>query len=125
MKLVIVLIVSGLLIGGIILIGSQNNKLLKQQKNTEKTVPVEKIDNRALIQKSTDEINNLVEIPNRDKAKVYQVNDKKEVEKKGEIFKKAYKGDLIILLPDKTIIFDPLTKTIRDISGKVYFDENF
>lgn len=125
MKLVVVLILSGLIIGGIIFIGSQNNKHTKQQNNTVNTVPVEIIDDKALVQKSTTEINNLVEIPNRDKAKVYQVNDKKEVEKKGEIFKKAYKGDLIILLPDKTIIFDPLTKTIRDISGKVYFDENF
>ncbi len=84
--------------------------------------PVQKVNKVSLIQKSTSEINDLVEIPNRDKAKVFQVNNVKALVSVGEIFKKAYKGDLVVLLPDKTIIYDPSTKTIRDISNEILYE---
>lgn len=123
MKLVVVLILTAAIIGGAIFLSSKLNTSVNPKKTSSKTlVPIESVNDPAVVQKSTAEVNNLVEIPNKDKAKVYLVNDKKAVEAKNSIFKKAYKGDLIVLLPDKTIIYDPSTKTIRDISNVILYE---
>lgn len=37
--------------------------------------------------------------------------------------KKAYKGDVVITTPKQTVIFDPLTKTVRDISKVSLYEE--
>ena len=52
-----------------------------------------------------------------------EIIDIKSLQAKSPIFKKAYLHDLVILQPDKTIIFDPLTKTVRDVSSEVFYDK--
>lgn len=77
----------------------------------------------AYIKKNIDSVNLLVEIPDKNKARVIEVIDPKILEQVNKIFKKSYKGDLVILLPDKTIIYDPLTNTIRDISSVSLYEK--
>lgn len=79
--------------------------------------------NPEVIKKSISDVNNLVEIPDKSHAKVFEVVDVKSLRAKSPIFKKAYPHDFVVLLPDKTIIYDPSTKTVRDISSKVFYDE--
>ena len=68
-----------------------------------------------VVKKSIQEVDGLIEIPDKSKAKVIEIIDIKSLQAKSPIFKKAYLHDLVILQPDKTIIFDPLTKTVRDV----------
>ncbi len=79
--------------------------------------------NPELIKKSISDVSNLVEIPDESQAKVFEVVDVKSLRVRSPIFKKAYPHDFVVLLPDKTIIYDPSTKTVRDISSKVFYDE--
>ena len=120
-KVLVVIILVVAIVGGIIFLQKTSKKEpLKPVAGVEYSVATDK----AFIKKNITDIDALVEIPNKDKAKVIQIKDIKAVQKIDEIFKKAYKDDLIIFLPDKTIIYDPSTRTIRDISSKILY-ENF
>jgi len=81
------------------------------------------VQNPDYIKKNINDIDALIEIPNKDKAIVVQIKNLKAMQDKNAIFKRAYKDDLVIFLPDKTIIYDPLTKTIRDISKNTFYNE--
>ncbi len=80
-------------------------------------------DNKDLVAKSLSEVDQLIEIPDKKNAKVAEIVNLKSLQKKSKIFSKAYEHDIVIFLPTKTIIFDPLTKTIRDISKESYYDQ--
>ena len=103
------------------------NKYLKK----EAIVPTLKTFNESVVtpqssevvKKSIQEVDGLIEIPDKSKVKVIEIVDIKSLQSKSPIFKKAYLHDLVILLPDKTIIFDPLTKTVRDVSSEVFYDK--
>lgn len=76
-----------------------------------------------LVKKSIDDVSKLVDIPDREKAKVAQIKNLEDLQKINTIFKRAYKNDYVIFLPTKTYIYDPSTKTIRDISNISFYDK--
>ena len=67
------------------------------------------------------EVNQLMEFP-KDREVTYGViKDKETLEKYQEYFKKAQTGQLLIILDQMTIIYDPNTKTIVDVANvKLY-----
>lgn len=122
-KNILIGIALGLSIGGIIIFG-----ILISQKKTQPSTSIltqsTKIDlNAAVVSKNISDLDALVEIPNTKDAVVMEVTDQKMIREFDPLFGRSYKGDLIIFLPDQTIVFDPVTKTVRDIISKSFYGE--
>lgn len=62
------------------------------------------------------QVNSLYEIGDNEPVITAVIVDKKPLVKDFPFLNRAYKDDLIITTPKKTIIFSPSTKSIRDIS---------
>lgn len=77
----------------------------------------------AVTKKSLSDLDALVQIPNEKDAIVMEVTDQEKIREFDPLFARTYKGDLIVFLPDQTIVFDPTTKTIRDIISKSFYKE--
>ena len=79
--------------------------------------------NSAVTKKSLSDLDALVQIPNEKEAIVVEITDQKKIREFDPLFGRSYKGDLIVFLPDQTIVFDPVTKTVRDIISKSFYKE--
>ena len=77
----------------------------------------------AVTKKSLSDLDALVQIPNEKDAIVMEVTDQEKIREFDPLFARTYKGDLIVFLPDQTIVFDPSTKTVRDIISKSFYEE--
>ncbi len=122
-KNILVGIALGLSIGGIIIFG-----ILISQKKTQPSTSIltqsTKIDlNAAVVSKSISTLDALIEIPNKKEAIVMEIVDQAKIREFDPLFARSYKGDLIVFLPDQTIVFDPTTKTVRDIISKSFYKE--
>lgn len=83
-----------------------------------------KIDiNASGTKKSLSDLDALVEIPNVKDAVVMEVTDQKMIREFDPLFGRVYKGDLIVFLPDQTIVYDTTTKTVRDIISTSFYEE--
>lgn len=89
------------------------------KKALEKTASFDVDD--ALTKKSIAEVDGLLELPEKEKAIVAQIKDKEALVEFNAIFERSYIGDLVIFLPTQTVIYDPATKTVRDISSIVLY----
>lgn len=100
-------------------------KNAQQQKSTGIEVPgvSSKADiNSAVTKKSLSDLNALLEIPNVKDAIVMEVTDQKILREFDPLFARTYVGDLVVFLPDQTIVYDPTTKTVRDIMSKSFYE---
>jgi len=79
--------------------------------------------NSAVTKKSLSDLDALLQIPNKKEAIVVGVTDQKMIREFDPLFARTYKGDLVVFLPDQTIVFDPATKTVRDIISKSFYKE--
>ena len=119
-------VILGLGLGGIILFGSlvmvnkkpSQNTTIKVLNESTNTLPSD-----ALVKKSVASLAELVEIPNEKDAIIMEVKDQKKIQEFDPLFGRSYKGDLIVFLPDQTIVFDPTTKTVRDIISTSFYEE--
>lgn len=121
-KLLVVIAIPLLAFAAILLFHKSSNQVQKEKKVSIKESLIAP-DNTQLVRKSINDVDALIEIPNKSEAKVFQIKDLKVIQSKSNIFKKAYKEDLVVLLPDRTIIYDPITKTVRDVSKVKFYDE--
>lgn len=101
------------------------NKTPEQKKQTTQVLGVSaKQDiNSAITKKNLSDLDALVQIPNEKDAIVMEVTDQEKIREFDPLFARTYKGDLIVFLPDQTIVFDPSTKTVRDIISKSFYEE--
>lgn len=121
-KLLVVIAIPLLAFAAILLFHKSSNQVQKESKVSIKESLIAS-DNTQFVRKSINDVDALIEIPNKSEAKVFQIKDLKVIQSKSNIFKKAYKEDLVVLLPDRTIIYDPITKTVRDVSKVKFYDE--
>lgn len=103
-----------ILIGGVILYRSLYNKSIQGALENTQTIKAE--DTPA--NKDLEEVNKLITLPYDSSEVVYfgKIKDIDSLKGKQEFFKKAKNGDLLIVYPDQTIIYDPLNKTVVDIA---------
>lgn len=111
----------GLGLGGVILFGFLISQK-KTQPNTSALTQSTKADlDTAVVSRNISDLDALVQIPNKKDAIVVEIVDQAKIREFDPLFARSYNGDLIIFLPDQTIVFDPVTKTVRDIiSGSFY-----
>lgn len=68
-------------------------------------------------------VNKLYEIGEGDPIITAVITDVKKLAERHSFLSRAYKNDLIISTPKKTVVYDPSTSTIRDISTVVIYKE--
>lgn len=123
-KKLILGIILGLGIGGILLFGSLIiNKKPAQDNTTILNQSAKSLPKDAILEKNIENLTGLIEIPNSKDAVVMEVTDQEKIREFDPLFSRTYKGDLIVFLPDQTIVFDPTTRTIRDIISKSFYEE--
>lgn len=79
--------------------------------------------NTAMTKKSLSELDALIQIPSVKEAIIMEITDQKMIREFDALFGRSYTGDLVVFLPDQTIVFDPATKTVRDIISKSFYEE--
>lgn len=75
-----------------------------------------------LVKRSTSEVDGFLELADVEKAIVFEIKDKEDLVNLDPLFNRAYQKDIVIFLPNQTIIYDASTKTIRDISSKSFYE---
>lgn len=113
LKKFIILVFTGAIVILVILINnSLYNKSIKSALKDSKAVKTEE----ALKETIISEVNQLFELPKDEEVIIGTIQNIDELENKQEYFNKAKNGDLLLIYPDMTIIYDPKTKTIVDIA---------
>ncbi|MDO8335491.1 MAG: hypothetical protein Q7T74_01760 [Candidatus Saccharibacteria bacterium] len=118
-KLLVTVSVLLLLVGFIVLAARTNKPLSPPQPNQQTFEKIQTLDKEAAKNDVTIiESNKIYDIGDDQPVITAIINDPKPLIGKYPFLKKAYKGDVIITTPQQTVIFDPSTKTVRDI-GKI------
>jgi len=121
--IVLILIPSILGIVGFGILIAQKNPEQKDHTTQVLGISSQQNINSAVTKKSLSDLDALVQIPNEKDAIVMEVTDQEKIREFDPLFARTYKGDLIVFLPDQTIVFDPSTKTVRDIISKSFYEE--
>ncbi len=112
---IVVLAIIGLIIGRLLYINkktnTQNTSPATFFKEVKKIGKTEVKDDLTII-----ESNKIYDIGDGKPVITAVINNISPLQEKYPFLKRAYKGDVIITTEDQTVIFDPSTKTIRDIS---------
>lgn len=95
------------------LYNNRYNNSIKTSLKDAKTLKTEE----ALKESMVSEINKLYELPADTEVIVGTITNIEELKSKQKYFEKAKNGDLLLIYPDKTIIYDPVTKTVVDVVG--------
>ncbi len=66
--------------------------------------------------KNLAELNIVLTLPIDQNGSVGIIKDVKSLSDKKSFFKKARNGDLLVIYPDMTVIYDPVNKTVVDIA---------
>lgn len=61
-------------------------------------------------------IDTLYELPEESSVTVGTIANIKALQSKQKYFEKAKNGDILLIYPDKTIIYDPINKTLVDVA---------
>lgn len=71
---------------------------------------------QALTDTNLSRINSLIELPPDELATVGKIQDIKSLKSKNSIFKNAQNGDIVLIYPDLTIVYDPVNKYVVSIT---------
>lgn len=115
------ILITGILVIAISIIGILVAINYKPQTPIEKNTELNLED--SVIRKSVDEVDEQLELADKEKAIVVQIKDKEKLAEFDALFDRAYQNDMVIFLPNQTIIYDSSTKTIRDISSESFYEE--
>lgn len=119
---VLVLAIIGLIVARLLYINKKNNT--QDSPSTNSFVKVKSLDKAALRSDLTIiESNKIYDIGDGKPVITAVINNISSLQEKYPFLKRAYKGDVVITTPDQTVIFDPSTKTIRDISKVSLYEE--
>ena len=68
--------------------------------------------------KDLQEVNKLIDLSSDESQVIYfgKIKDLNTLKGKADFFKKAKKGDILIVYPDMSIIYDPVNKVVVDIA---------
>ena len=123
LPITIIMIISILGITGFGLLIGKSGDQQKSIKTEVLGVSSQQDINSAVTKKNLSDLDALIEIPNVKDAVVTEVTDQKIIREFDPLFARSYKGDLIVFLPGQTIVYDPITKTVRDIISKSFYEE--
>lgn len=118
-------IILGLGLGGVILFGMLilHKKPIQNTPNSILSKSAKSFPSGTVLKKNIENLSDLIEIPNAKVAIVMEVTDQKIIREFDPLFGRTYNGDLIVFLPEQTIIYDSTTKTVRDIISKSFYEE--
>lgn len=103
-----------LLAAGMVLYRSFYNNSIRSALEKTQTIKAEEIPGN----KELEEVNKLITLPFDTSEAVYfgTIKNIGSLKSKKDFFKKAKNGDLLIVYPDQTIIYDPVNKFVVDIA---------
>jgi hypothetical protein len=120
-KITIAILVIAFLAGAILLFSKLYSQLKEGNQKKEFKVAFEKVVKHDATSAKKDieilEANKIYPIGDGQPVITAIIHDTTSLQKDFPFLRKAYKGDIIITTPKQTVIFDPLTKTVRDISN--------
>lgn len=123
-KLFVTILFLMLLVGFIVLAARTNKPVSSPSPTQQPFEKVKSLDQEAVKSDLTIiESNKIYDIGDDQPIITAVINDPKPLIGKYPFLKKAYKGDVIITTPQQTVIFDPSTKTVRDISKTSLYKE--
>lgn len=114
--LVLFMVAVGMIVFNSVSKSSYNNSITSAIKEA-KTLKTEE----ALKEEVIAEINKLYELPTDTEVTIGTITNIEELKSKQKYFEKGKNGDLLLIYPDKTIIYDPVNKIVVDVAGAKLF----
>lgn len=103
----------GLIVLGVTLYNVSYNNSIRSSLKDSRTLKTEE----AIKEATVSAINQLYELPTDSDVTIGTITNIEELKNKQKYFEKAKNGDLLLIYPDKTIIYDPVNKTVVDVAN--------